>query len=185
MATSTSNAYNSANLWSDLETLSNARKENNKYLLCIFQGNLASSSFQRDTREAKRSWSAWSSAITSGVSRTLSSGLGIGDNNETNVIDYLEKLITYVEKNKIFKNNECLTDSKVKILYEVATHSFQSLADEYSAKEEREKIEKGKTGSNIEGFGGIATKLSDFAQRIYAVVKQNSQFVSYQKSQKK
>ncbi len=42
-ASSTNNTYNSANLWSDLKTLADARSGDNKYLLCLYQGKLSSS----------------------------------------------------------------------------------------------------------------------------------------------
>ncbi len=189
-ASSTSNTYNSVNLWFDLKTLANARLGDKKYLLCLFKGKLSSSLFQIDSKEAQRNWGAWSSKIISRLSRTLSSSLRISDNDEENVVDYLEKLVKCIEST--INDSIELTEDQVEILYEVTTYSFSSLADEYSfakladeyslAKEEK-SIGKG-SGSIIEGFGETAIKLIALKKRIEAAAKQNSQFLEYQQRQK-
>jgi hypothetical protein len=127
--------FNKDNFWIDAQILSNSRSNGRHSLLCLYNGSLALSLLGKDSNNAN--WSSISGLYStfgnlgSSITRTASSLLGVSDNDQMHVLQYLEQFVINL---KTLKPDE-INHERVTLL-QSAAKSLGSLADEYSFNEE-------------------------------------------------
>jgi len=171
-------SFKGANLWADLETLASIRSGDAQYLPCLTD-KLSSSSFQIDSREAKRAWGAWVSTYISGVSRTFGAALTSVDNDVLHAASYIGELVTHAEGT--LPEAE-LASPRPQILRR-SIESLRNLSAECSARAEAAIMQKDKEAS--ERPAAESRAFADLAARLDRVAKRNASFVAFQRAEQK